>query len=199
MYLHQGLIDNVLLMIKSNFKIQPDTDIDTDTDIDIDIDTESVWSSDSELLKDLAPKILKLQSKFIFNILRNNNETPSRWFKYNKFPNTITKLQYQYRYRYRYQYYNLINFFMDEMKWEYIKGPVYFDQYIMYDAAKFGYISIFKLCVDKGIITFPEVLNNEAHCGNTEILELYLQHGFRFTDKQLDYEPEILKLIEKYK
>lgn len=171
MYLHQQLIDNLLL----NSKL----------------------------------KILKLQTRYTYTIIlnksKNKSGTVKKWYNFNQYPNNKTKLQYQW-------YYYVFTNIMNQVNWNYIIGPTKLDQQTMNNAALYGDIVMFYICLENGInpdnITMniaittieifnlclqvglkptQETMNYSAYQGYTEIFKLCLQVGMRPTQETMNY------------
>lgn len=152
MYLHQQLIDNLILQSKQGVR--------------------------------------KLYSKYI-NDINDDDFITEHWYKFSLKPNTISKLRYQSQYKLYdednngyclyYNYYHHCECYecmetniMARFHWNYLLGPINFNQYTMeYALVNFRLdIDIVNFFIKIGIKPNQEILNMSAHHNNIEIFNI---------------------------
>lgn len=172
MYLHQGIIDILLLLVK--IPKQP--------------------------IKHKKFRLNKLQNHYTKTISTNHNtNTIKNWYEYKQKPNTITKQKYQWRYlHYERSYWMPVtswNYLLGPMYFSsnITNRSVYSnnfelaklcldqgykpDQYTIIYLIKAGYNTMFKICcIEYDVSINTEMINTAARYKNIDIYNMCIQH-----------------------
>lgn len=167
MYLHQGLVDNLVLLKFHNKKNN--------------CECESTYHEKdycNDNIINTTTKRSKLISNFTYKIVSNTIEIPVNWGIYKTQPNTITKLQYQCNHNYIY-----LGAICD---WDYLTGP-YINENTMNNASYHGYIYIFEMCLIYGIKPDITTMNRAVVNHNIEIVKMCISFGIK-PDRETFYD-----------
>lgn len=119
----------------------------------------------------------KLHSYFTYQIITYDYECSMRtiemWYNYTQNSNSVTKLCYQFKYKTNEKCYYICN-----TKWNYIKGPTYFDNDIMNTAIRCRDLELVESCLMGGVIPNELSMLTDYVYGNLKsarLLEKYIQ------------------------
>lgn len=120
----------------------------------------------------------KIYSKYTYSIIVivTHKTMFKMWYIYYTTPNTITKLQYQLIYSNYYEF----PYFYKHIKWDYIKGPTYYDYSF---AIQCNNINLFKICLKYNVKPTEEIMNKAVSYNNLKIFKMCIEVGLKPTQK----------------